>query len=298
MIDRTEEFQRIIAEQQARRQLTAGSNARPPAEPPPRSEFTAASAEIGKAVAVTQDKLAKLQQLAQSKSLFEDPTVEINELTLIIKQDITELNSKLAELQRLATVEAARGKKQRADHTAAVVEALKARLVGATREFHQILQTRSQNIELLQSRRDQFSGGSTPGCSSGGGASGGGGGDGAPGSAASSAAAGASGTGAPSGGGGGGGGAFGGGAARPTTPAAPEPVFELVAAPTPEGNGAGGASSEGGGAAWATPGARPVGLVQRRGMGVGAGGDPSDGSVSIDIASSPAQLQQQARNHH
>ena len=93
-MDRTLEYHQIVAS----RQMGAPPSykARPPVQ---KSEFAAAASTIGADIARTAGKLGKLTQLAQSKSLFEDPMAEINELTHIIKQDITALNGKLTGLQ-------------------------------------------------------------------------------------------------------------------------------------------------------------------------------------------------------
>ena len=96
-IDRSSEFQRIVATRRAHQQVQHQiSSSRPPSK---RSEFAAAASQIGAGTALIADKLSKLTQLAQSQSLFEDPTIEINELTMIIKQDIQTINGQLASLQ-------------------------------------------------------------------------------------------------------------------------------------------------------------------------------------------------------
>ena len=104
-MDRTAEFQRIIAERQSRRQGASSSSAPPPTiplAPPTRTEFAAAASQIGSSISAVADKLGKLTQLAQSRSLFDEEGQgqEISALTFIIKQDITALNSRLNELQQ------------------------------------------------------------------------------------------------------------------------------------------------------------------------------------------------------
>jgi hypothetical protein len=309
-LDRTLEFQRIADSRRAQQQRL------PKAAPtaPTRSEFAARASAIGADIYTTASKLGKLTQLAQSKSLFQDPTVEINELTHIIKQDITSLNSKLASLQSsMAQAQTAgSAKKQRASHSTSVVDSLKTKLYDATREFQDVLHTRSHNIQLLQIRRENLSGSATGG--SGGGSGGG--------FASSSGAAAAS----VATGGAGGGGAFeqAAGASQPhgvprNRFAPPQAIFELAPPTTTSSDAAddesfgggrdgrggrggvgdgdsssssgGGSSSVGGGggggggaiivgnrafaeASWASPSAKPAGMCR---------GD--DGEVVIDMSS-------------
>ena len=91
--DRTGEFQAIAGG------LARSLPTRPVALGPPRvrmrSDFTAMTAKIGADIFATTQKLDKLAQLAQSRSLFDDPTIEINELTIIIKQSIQKIRKKI-----------------------------------------------------------------------------------------------------------------------------------------------------------------------------------------------------------
>ena len=74
-------------------------------------------AEIGSAISAVADKLGKLTQLAQSRSLFDEEGQgqEISALTFIIKQDITALNSRLNELQQAQRQRPRGGAKQRGE---------------------------------------------------------------------------------------------------------------------------------------------------------------------------------------
>jgi len=88
--------------------------------------------------------------------MFDDPAVEVDELTGIIKQDIQLLNSNIAELQRLS----ARGKddnKQSLDHSHTVVDSLRSRLKDATQEFKEVLTVRTDNLKHHKERRQLFS---------------------------------------------------------------------------------------------------------------------------------------------
>ena len=146
-MDRTSEFFSIVDQRRSQQSIV-----HPPRPPITRSEFTAEASEIGAAIYATAEKLGKLTQLAKSKSLFEDPTAEINAMTALIKTEIVSLNSKLAELK--GRQQASRTK-QRESHSTSVVESLSSQLRGATRDFQDVLHTRSANIKLLQDRRSQ-----------------------------------------------------------------------------------------------------------------------------------------------
>jgi len=156
--DRTAEFRQIVAQRRAERQLTRHAPSAAPSAPMRRSEFAAAASHIGSDIHATADKLAKLTQLAQSNTLllFADPTEEINELTFIIKQDITGLNAKLAGLK--SAMQQQRGAaQQRAKHSTSIVEQLGMQLSDAMRDFQGVLQTRSDNVQLMKDRRQKLS---------------------------------------------------------------------------------------------------------------------------------------------
>ena len=123
--------------------------------PPTQSEFSRRAARIGHGIHSTSAKLTRLTQLARRTSVFDDPTAEINELTAIIKQDITALNSALGELQAQASQRS--GSRDSGEHSVTVVDALKSRLMGATREFKDVLTLRQDSIKAHHNRRQLFS---------------------------------------------------------------------------------------------------------------------------------------------
>ena len=94
-MDRTAEFQRIIAERQSRRQGASSSSAPPPTIPgaADRTEFAAAASQWQR---FRRSPTSWAKQLAQSRSLFDEEGQgqEISALTFIIKQDITALGSR------------------------------------------------------------------------------------------------------------------------------------------------------------------------------------------------------------
>lgn len=157
--NRTQEFAAIL---DAARAASAPNNKPPPPVPPvqltPRSDFTRLAAQVGKDIQATSTKLAKLTKLAQRRSLFDDPTAEISELTYVIKQDITALNAKLADLQTLRDATRRSANKQAGDHSENVVDSLKGRL-GATAEgFKKVLKMRTDSLAAQKDRRSHFLG--------------------------------------------------------------------------------------------------------------------------------------------
>jgi syntaxin 5 len=141
-----------------------------------QSEFSRRAARIGHGIHSTSAKLTRLAQLAKRTSVFDDPSAEINELTAVVKQDITALNAALNDLQAQAAAQrglaaAAGGRGDSGEHSATVVDTLKTRLMGATREFRDVLTQRQEAIKVHQNRRGLFSALPEDGGASGGGAS-------------------------------------------------------------------------------------------------------------------------------
>lgn len=78
--------------------------------------------------------------------MFDDPTIQIQELTALIKDNITELNVALQDLQALQNLEMADGdySEDRAVHSTTVCDDLKSKLMGTTKQLQDVLKTRTQ----------------------------------------------------------------------------------------------------------------------------------------------------------
>ncbi|KAL6556591.1 Syntaxin-32 [Orobanche gracilis] len=164
--DRTQEFLGI-----AQRVKKSGSSQNGPSssgskrDDLPRSmasmqcEFNRRASVIGLAIHQTSQKLAKLAKLAKRTSVFDDPTLEIQELTAVIKQDITALNSALVDLQVVCNSRNASGNisKDTTTHSTMVVDDLKNRLMSTTKEFKEVLTMRTENLKIHENRRQLFS---------------------------------------------------------------------------------------------------------------------------------------------
>lgn len=129
-----------------------------------QSEFAKRASRIGLSIHETSKKLQKLAKLAKRTSMFDDPTVEIQDLTAVIKQDITALNVAIADLQALREAQADGGRggggsssKHSSEHSSTVVDDLKTRLMSTTKEFKDVLTMRTENLKVHENRRQLFS---------------------------------------------------------------------------------------------------------------------------------------------
>ncbi|XP_074583315.1 syntaxin-32-like [Curcuma longa] len=124
-----------------------------------QSEFSRRASQIGLGIHQTSQKLSKLAKLAKRTSVFDDPTIEIQELTSVIKKDITALNSAVVDLQLLCSLQNESGNLSRdtTNHSTTVVDNLKNRLMSATKEFKEVLTMRTENLKVHESRRQLFS---------------------------------------------------------------------------------------------------------------------------------------------
>lgn len=126
--------------------------------PTSQSEFSRRAARIGLGIHQTSKKLSKLAQLAKQTSVFDDPTIEIQELTGLIKQDITALNSAIVDLQMLSNSENDGSvSSDSAAHSTTVVDNLKNSLMSTTKEFKEVLTKRTENLKVHENRRQLFS---------------------------------------------------------------------------------------------------------------------------------------------
>ncbi|CAF2128627.1 unnamed protein product [Brassica rapa] len=123
-----------------------------------QSEFNRRASVIGLAIHQTSQKLSKLAQLAKRSSVFDDPTREIGELTAVIKQEISGLNTALIDLQavRNSHNDERNISRDTTTHSATVVDDLKNRLMDTTKEFKDVLTLRTENMKIHENRRQRF----------------------------------------------------------------------------------------------------------------------------------------------
>lgn len=103
--DRTQEFENIAERLKKSISSNVATTSSGRSNPDPtrsavsnQSEFNKRASKIGFGIHQTSQKLSKLAKLAKRTSVFDDPTMEIQELTAVIKQDITALNSAVVDL--------------------------------------------------------------------------------------------------------------------------------------------------------------------------------------------------------
>lgn len=130
--------------------------------PTKRSDFTALAARVAGDINQTSAKLAKLTKLAQRRSLYDDPTAQIQELTVVIKQDLSALHSRLDDLHRLRNAARRSSSTQAADHSETVVKSLRVRLGATADGFKTVLKMRTDSLAAQQDRRSHFLGDAKP----------------------------------------------------------------------------------------------------------------------------------------
>lgn len=102
-------------------------------------------------------KLEKLAQLARRKTLFDNP-VEINELTFVIKQDLSALNQQIGHLQVDVKSSQQQGAQrgQESEHNKNVVLLLQGKLTDVSASFRETLELRTKTIQASRSRQENF----------------------------------------------------------------------------------------------------------------------------------------------
>ncbi|KAF5275549.1 hypothetical protein FQR65_LT04152 [Abscondita terminalis] len=156
--DRTSEFTTTIRSLQGRNitRAVAAGDPRKAKAIQSHSTFMLIARNVGKNIASTFTKLEKLTLLAKRKSLFDDRSAEIQELTYIIKGDLNSLNQQIAQLQDVSRNQKQSGKHLQS-HSCSIVLALQSKLASMSTDFKQILEVRTENLKQQKNRRDQFS---------------------------------------------------------------------------------------------------------------------------------------------
>ncbi|KAL7787936.1 t-SNARE [Trichoderma ceciliae] len=165
--DRTAEFKSVLAQAQRRQNANkVGSQRRSLLNDAQksaangdvqarRSDFARKAAEIGRGISATMGKLEKLAQLAKRRTLFDDRPVEINELTFVIKQDLSSLNQQIGALQAMSKQQHPKAD-QEGEHNKNVVYLLQGKLTDVSVNFKDVLEARTKNIQASRSRTENF----------------------------------------------------------------------------------------------------------------------------------------------
>jgi len=120
------------------------------------TKFGQEVANIGRGIHETAGKLNKLSKLAKIKSLFNDPALEIQDLTYVIKRDITLLTQQIGNLSNLINA-ANQQTKKNSDN---IISTLQAKLAATTADFRKVLEIRTKTLKEQQQSRSDL--GSTP----------------------------------------------------------------------------------------------------------------------------------------
>eukprot|EP00004_Rigifila_ramosa_P011056 TRINITY_DN2330_c0_g1_i3.p2 TRINITY_DN2330_c0_g1~~TRINITY_DN2330_c0_g1_i3.p2 ORF type:complete len:471 (-),score=108.73 TRINITY_DN2330_c0_g1_i3:208-1620(-) len=154
--NRTTEFAATVERLKARQPAASAAAAQPERS---KSEFARAAAQVAAGIERTAAQLGKLTKLAQKRQHFDDPAVEIQQMTFVIKEEITSLNIQIDQLQQYVASRKGElaGNKQSQEHSSRVVDSLKGSLASTAGQFKQVLQLRTENVKHQHERRMNFS---------------------------------------------------------------------------------------------------------------------------------------------
>lgn len=93
--------------------------------------------------------------VAKRRTLFDDRPVEINELTFVIKQDLSSINHQIGALQALSKQQHPKAD-QEGEHNKNVVYLLQGKLTDVSVNFKDVLEARTKNIQASRSRTENF----------------------------------------------------------------------------------------------------------------------------------------------
>lgn len=96
-----------------------------------------------------------LEIVAKRRTLFDDRPVEINELTFVIKQDLSSLNQQIGSLQVFTKQQHPKAD-QEGEHNKNVVYLLQGKLTDVSVNFKDVLEERTKNIQASRSRTENF----------------------------------------------------------------------------------------------------------------------------------------------
>ncbi|ETV76648.1 hypothetical protein, variant 1 [Aphanomyces astaci] len=120
-------------------------------------QFNASASDVSKEVNKVSQRLQQLTLLVRQTNMFNDPTSQINELTQLVKQDITLIHTKLDDLEMFQRSHHADYSSQHAaKHSDAIVTQMKSTLMSTTKGFKDILQVRQDNLQHQHDRKSQY----------------------------------------------------------------------------------------------------------------------------------------------
>ncbi|KAI1343221.1 SNARE domain-containing protein [Xylariaceae sp. FL0016] len=159
--DRTSEFKSVLTQVQkrqalskvgAQRQSLLTDSEKAAANPPRRSDFARQAAQIGRGIGATLERLGRLAQLAKQTNILDDGSVEFNEHTFVIKQDLSSLNRQISGLQTLTRQQHPKAD-QEGEHNKNVVLMLQSKLSDVGANFKDVLEVRTKKMQDFNSRK-------------------------------------------------------------------------------------------------------------------------------------------------
>ncbi|KAK8737770.1 hypothetical protein OTU49_004230 [Cherax quadricarinatus] len=161
--DRTQEFIRIVRSQQGSYSngVLPHHDAKRPRDLREYKDFMQRAKLIGRNISSTYAKLEKLTHLAKKRSLFDDSNDrEIQELTGIIRHDLTSLTKQLSDVRNRSCIASPTGNNAHLQkHSTNLVGSLQSKVASITRMFKDVLEVRTENLKKQAERREQFTGG-------------------------------------------------------------------------------------------------------------------------------------------
>ncbi|CAI4223328.1 unnamed protein product [Auanema sp. JU1783] len=154
--DRTSEFKTTAKSYQMKVQ---GNGHRPPNKHEilaDSTHFNQLAKRIGRDLSMTCSKMEKLAELAKRRSLF-DENSEIEQLSRVVREDITGLNKQIASLQEFSKRRTEGFKTQSTGHSQLVVVGLQSKLASVSKDYQSVLEISTENMKHQKSRREKFS---------------------------------------------------------------------------------------------------------------------------------------------
>eukprot|EP01059_Diplonema_ambulator_P012118 TRINITY_DN22299_c0_g1_i1.p1 TRINITY_DN22299_c0_g1~~TRINITY_DN22299_c0_g1_i1.p1 ORF type:complete len:289 (+),score=103.22 TRINITY_DN22299_c0_g1_i1:143-1009(+) len=155
--DRTNELHQIFEEVRARRGGAGGSSI---SVVPPKqmSNFNKKAQLITKELTGTAEMLENLSKLTQQRSVFNDHSPEVNQITIMTKERIANLHQQLKELAALKDEGRGWGMNatQAVSHSDTVVSSLQRQLWNTQKTFKDVLTSRTKKMKAVTDRRKNF----------------------------------------------------------------------------------------------------------------------------------------------
>jgi syntaxin 5 len=122
----------------------------------PARQFNARAKAVNDSLMIVTERLQKLAELIRARSVFTDPTSEINKLTYDIKHDLKGISDAVETLA--STRAAANG--QAGKNQSQIVNDLQTRLAAQSRSFAGLLEQRTSTLREQHARRSEYAGSS------------------------------------------------------------------------------------------------------------------------------------------